>query len=471
MPPAGPSVSRSQRRDRTGPRTLAAVAASIAVNAVVFAWGLSADTLRALRDREQVRQVSVASLTEQDWETNRAVHPSREKRPARAPERQAVPTSPPPAARPTPPPAAEAQPKPKPELTTPSAPAAVAQKRTPALAPRLPAPTVEESPAPPDSAKPPERPTPLVPRDEAASPTARSRPPVQPFEERPAVELGPSSGPEEEPDPSKPILFADRNSRASRNTIAPSADEPNSVVEARPGAEGKPGDAASGEDGKAAKRVKGTKPGGRGDSGDGDEPGAGRDAIALLVPEGDVSRAGGGEGDGSQGVPDGTARVRGSHEADLTISPDAIARISRGARFAINVDEGETTAVNARKYVAARYSTRETARFDPYWKRAAPTLAPKIAPFLDRQRTTEVAFQLNRRGRVSGIRISKSSGIEAMDELVLEAMQRAIWSLVPFPPLPEEYLSSGLTVRLQATFEPAGASRLDRARAGRSVPE
>ncbi|HYG70225.1 MAG TPA: hypothetical protein VD838_21290, partial [Anaeromyxobacteraceae bacterium] len=106
MTPPRSSPRSARRRDRAGARTLVAVAASTLVNAVAFGWGLSSDMLRDLRDRERVRRVAVASLTDADWEANREIQPAPNPRPPRRPpvarpeERQATAPA---TARPAPP--------------------------------------------------------------------------------------------------------------------------------------------------------------------------------------------------------------------------------------------------------------------------------------------------------------------------------------------------------------------------------
>jgi TonB family protein len=470
MPPAGPSVSRSQRRDRSGPRTLAAVAASIAVNAVVFAWGLSADTLRALRDREQVRQVSVASLTEHDWETNRAVHPS--PRVARAPEASKPPTPPPtppppsPRAEPARPPSGAAAPEPEPS-----------PRAEPAPPPPGAAPESEPPPRPPSTiaaaerkAQPPERPTPLAPpEDEDRGPTPpppavtrrQSAPPARVGEPQQIVELGPDAGPEVEPDESQPVMLADRSSRATRNTVArerqPGAELP--ADRPSPASEGRPGDPASGEAGDAWKRVDGKRQGARDLRHVQDEPGEGDDDAGrakerlALAPTGELPRAGDGEGTGRSGDPSVGVRVLGSAEADLTLSPEAIARIARGPEVTVEgAEPGEATALNARRYGEARYIARVTNLPSPYWEKTAVANAAAIEPFLDRPRVTEITFRLDRRGHVSGLRVSETSGVAAIDRLALDVVRSA----APYPPLPDELAAKGLTLRLRFRWEPQG---------------
>jgi TonB family protein len=426
---------------------------SIAVNLAAFGWALSADTLRALRDREQVRQVAVASLTEQDWETNRAVHPTPPRVPS-APEPQRA--SPRPDRVRPPPAAAPREPAPPPAAAPPSA--------EPPPEP-LPPPVAAAEP----EARPPERPTPLAPPEDERRgatpppPAVTRRPPAPPAraeEPQQVVELGPDAGPEVEPDESQPVVLADRSSRATRNTVA-REHQPGAEITAdrpRPGSEGKPGEPRSGEEGDARKRVEGEQQGTRGDLRQAqdrdprDEAGPAKDAIALG-PTGELPRAGEGAGTGRAGDPADGASVLGSAEADLTLSPEAIARIARGPEVTVEgAEPGEATALNARRYGEARYIARVTNLPNPYWEKTAVANAAAIEPFLDRPRITEVTFRLDRRGHVSGLRVSESSGVEAIDRLALEVVRDAS----PYPPLPDELAAKGLTMRMRFRWEPQG---------------
>lgn len=267
------------------------------------------------------------------------------------------------------------------------------------------------------------------------------------------VELGPDAGPELEPDEDQPVVLADRSSRAKRNTVARERQPDAEGAGARPRAasEGKPGDPASGEDGDAKERVAG-KPGVRGDEGEGEDEGRAQKRLALA-PAGELPRVGDDDGPGQAGEPEAGARVLGSREPDLRLSKEAIVRITRGTRVTVEgADVGEATTLNARRYGEARYIARVANLPYPYWDQKVVENAKALEPFLDRPRVTEITFQLDRRGHISGLRVSGKSGVDAIDRLALEVVQSA----APYPPLPDELATRGLTMRMRFRWEPQG---------------
>jgi TonB family protein len=283
-------------------------------------------------------------------------------------------------------------------------------------------------------------------RPAAAPPTADEKP-LQ------VVELGPDAGPEVEPDEDQPVVLADRSSRANRNTIARERQPDAEAAASRPRAasDGRPGDPASGEAGDANKRLAG-EAGVRGDEGEGDEAGRAKERIALA-PSGELFRVGDGDGAGRSGDPEAGARVLGSREPDLRLSNEAIARIARGPEVTVEgADFGDATALNARRYGEARYIARVANLPYPYWDKQVIENAKSLEPFLDRPRVTEVTFRLDRRGHVSGLRVSGTSGVEAIDRLAVDVVRSA----EPYPPLPDELATKGLTMRMRFRWEPQG---------------
>ncbi|HYG69002.1 MAG TPA: TonB family protein, partial [Anaeromyxobacteraceae bacterium] len=146
--------------------------------------------------------------------------------------------------------------------------------------------------------------------------------------------------------------------------------------------------------------------------------------------------------------------VLGSREPDLKLSRDAIARIARGSDVSVvGAEAGAATSLNARRAVAeARYMARVANRSDPYWEREALRNADAIRPFLDRPRVTVVTFQLDRNGHVSGLHVSESSGIEAIDRVALTTIRMS----APYDPLPPELAARGVTVQHTFRWEPRG---------------
>ena len=57
----------------------------------------------------------------------------------------------------------------------------------------------------------------------------------------------------------------------------------------------------------------------------------------------------------------------------------------------------------------------------------------------------EVRFRIARNGRVSGVEVTRSSGRFIFDQ----AARRAVWSVDPLPPLPENYQRETLTVYIE----------------------
>ena len=58
---------------------------------------------------------------------------------------------------------------------------------------------------------------------------------------------------------------------------------------------------------------------------------------------------------------------------------------------------------------------------------------PALARNLDMSGTVEVAYTLNRQGRLVSVEIAKSSGSEILDKAALQAVRSAL-----FPPIPED---------------------------------
>ncbi|HSF07700.1 MAG TPA: energy transducer TonB, partial [Methylomirabilota bacterium] len=64
-------------------------------------------------------------------------------------------------------------------------------------------------------------------------------------------------------------------------------------------------------------------------------------------------------------------------------------------------------------------------------------------------RQPEVIFEIARDGKLKGVSISKSSGNPAYDQFAL----RAVASASPFPPLPQGFEKSVLTIGLQFIYD------------------
>ena len=63
---------------------------------------------------------------------------------------------------------------------------------------------------------------------------------------------------------------------------------------------------------------------------------------------------------------------------------------------------------------------------------------------MDRQYTAVISFTINTTGRISNVRIKRSSGINMFDK----SGARAIELAKPFPPLPPGYKDSQLTINV-----------------------
>jgi periplasmic protein TonB len=87
----------------------------------------------------------------------------------------------------------------------------------------------------------------------------------------------------------------------------------------------------------------------------------------------------------------------------------------------------------------------------PSWKRQVVGLLerhkryPDAAQARNQQGTVELAFSLDRQGRVTSSRIAKSSGWTALDDATLDLLRRA----QPFPPPPPEMIDVNLTVPIR----------------------
>jgi len=113
-----------------------------------------------------------------------------------------------------------------------------------------------------------------------------------------------------------------------------------------------------------------------------------------------------------------------------------------------------TTVYNQNTKVEPEPETRSDVDFGPYMHDLDKRLKHTWPPPKGHETTrVKISFQLTRRGNMSRLRVERTSGIAAVDNAAMKAVQDA----APFAPLPQ---GSPKDVDIQYTFDPFYIDRL-----------
>jgi len=145
------------------------------------------------------------------------------------------------------------------------------------------------------------------------------------------------------------------------------------------------------------------------------------------------------------GAPGGGDAVMGSRVPALMPTERQLARvIGSGTQDAIkDVDDGEETALNSKKWRFASFFNRVKRQVAEHWhpEEAYRRRDPTGAVYGKQNRYTELRIQLKPDGRLANVALAQPSGLEFLDDEAIEAFKEA----QPFPNPPRQLVeSSGL---------------------------
>jgi TonB family protein len=226
---------------------------------------------------------------------------------------------------------------------------------------------------------------------------------------------------------------------------------PGAMAMRSPGPQGRPG--PQGAPGEAAQTVAAGRPGEAFEApaeADGELSPQGNAQI-LRVPAG--ARAGGSPAPGNPGGP----------PPALTPSDQQVARaISSGTQDHLkDIDEGDETALNAKKWKFASFFNRVKQQVRDHWRPAEEYRRrdPTGAIYGQKDRYTLLRVQLKPDGTLANVALEMPSGIEFLDDEAIEAFKQA----QPFPNPPKQLVdnASGLiNFRFGFFFELSGSPRM-----------
>jgi len=406
----GPSLRRTRKRERAGGRLAVGVALSLALNLSVLQL-LDRDWLALRTASNELRPVSLRPLAPGAWAANRRIAAGA--RPA-PPDRGPLPrrVRPPPEAEPSLPAAAQARPAPPPPKPEPS-------RSDPA---------VEDVPAGKQVVDIEATGKPEPPKDtrfvgetdntvekETVSRFARSG--YQRTLAKPAQAEAPAQGP---PTPAEKVGTPGSTARGR-----PAGDG------LRPGAPGAP----------AAPRVapEPRRPAPRDLAMRLDAEGLRKDFRAPAAPAPAAQRATGQGGEGGEagdGAERGDGGERGagalrSQDGQPILKPSAAFydKLSGGpfADYLQGVDVGDSTVLNTKAWAHAGYMNRVKAAVAEAWDPGPEARArdPRGDRFFYKDRATVVRVTLDEKGALKEVRVAQSSGLDFLDQLGVEAFQRA----------------------------------------------
>ncbi len=178
-----------------------------------------------------------------------------------------------------------------------------------------------------------------------------------------------------------------------------------------------------------------------------------------LTPDGDQRRAGapglpGAGSDKGERGEGGLPGERGPDQPNLQPSEDMLARaIARGTGspdYLQDVDDGEATALNAKKFTAAPFFNRVKRAVADQWH---PDLVyvrhdPSGNVYGSKDRVTVLRVNLEPDGRLKNVTVLQPSGVEFLDDEAIEAFRRA----QPFPNPPPRLVSSDGVIHFSFGF-------------------
>ena len=148
-------------------------------------------------------------------------------------------------------------------------------------------------------------------------------------------------------------------------------------------------------------------------------------------------------GSDAQPLKPGGGGARGGTGPSLMPSEEQLARaIGGGTQDALrDIDDGDETALNSKRWRSLRSSTASSGRSRSTGTRTRFT-ASAIRPgavYGRRNRYTELRIQLKPDGRLSNVALAQPSGLEFLDDEAVEAFKEA----EPFPNPPRQLIENG----------------------------
>ncbi len=275
-------------------------------------------------------------------------------------------------------------------------------------------------------------------------PAPQAQPPEPERPQGKIVELPPDpTARKDQPPPPKADYLSDRNNTVEKETYSRYATGQPKNLLARPqqGSDAKRG---AGEGGEAERAEKGREgaPKPRGNGGEQlavpeQKP---RDRVALApgpgaseLPQHEARQGIAGGEDGLQvpGDGEGGKRARGRPEANLSLSPDALARIAGGPNMDgyREVEEGEGTFLNTREFKYATYMNQVRRQIGDEWyprvQSASKDRDPEGKHFFYKERTVVLGVTLDTTGHVRDLAVLQSSNVEFFDRIAMTSVEKA----------------------------------------------
>lgn len=276
-----------------------------------------------------------------------------------------------------------------------------------------------------------------------SAPAQRAQPPPAQDERMSGqvVELPPEQKAAERPPPNAKFL-SDRNARVERETVSRHAGNfPQVAPRPEPGADGKVQPRPPQQ--QARRDV---APGGK-DAGAPGREGAPGDRVALARPGGTLRMPELGEG--------GQRGRRGEAGPDLSMSPEAMARIARGPSLdgvKEGLPEGEETWLNAREFKYATFMNRMKSVIAQQWfprvRDAQKARDPDGSVYFYKERTVVLGLTIDTDGNVKDLSVLQSSNVEFFDRAAMSSVQAA----QPFPNPPRGMFHDDTQVRIPFSF-------------------
>jgi TonB family protein len=256
------------------------------------------------------------------------------------------------------------------------------------------------------------------------------------------VELSPDQKAADKPPPTSRFL-SDRNTQVEKETVSRHAGNyPRVAPRPEAGAQGKVQPQPPPQ--KQARRD--VEPGGKEPGAPGRE-GAPGDRVALARPGGALRLPELGEG--------GQRGRRGESGPDLSVSPEAMARIAGGPSYdgvKEGLPEGEETWLNAREFKYATFMNRMKSEIAQQWfprvRDAQQARDPDGRLYFYKERTVVLGLTLDTSGNVKDLSVLQSSNVEFFDRAALSSVQAA----QPFPNPPRGMFHEEGQVRIPFSF-------------------
>jgi TonB family protein len=273
-------------------------------------------------------------------------------------------------------------------------------------------------------------------------------PPSSPEDERASgavVELSPQQQASETP-PEKAKFLSDRNTRVDKETVSRHAGNyPRVAPRPEQGSEGAPRDAPRA--GGAAQGKGKEIPGREGTRGE---------RVAVARP-----RAGPGAELGELRIPElgeggeGGRRRAGEPGADLSLSPEALARIAGGPSMdgvGEGLEVGDETWLQSREFKYATYINRMRSEIGQAWyprvRDAVRERDPDGSLYLYKERTVVLGLTIDTGGNVKDLAVIRSSSIDFFDRVAAASVRAA----QPFPNPPRGMFRADDEVRIPFFF-------------------